>query len=365
MVCYVMSYVHRLDITYILLWLYFIIRFSAIFSSGRWNNSISCNSRLSSLSKKLPQYCLSARADNTTRSYKYAFDSWTKWCVSNNISYLPGSDYHVALYLIDVTENDSSKSDSKINNIFYAISWAHRLAGLPDPCQTDLVNFVKEGALRKIGHSLNKKEPISPQILKNIVLLYGNDKSNLKDLRLACMCLLAFAGFLRFSELANLKRSNITFQDQFVQLYLEQSKTDIYREGKDVLISRTDNITCPVTMLNRYLTAAGIPPDSSDYIFRGLTYFKNDNSYRLRNSGKLSYSTARDILLSALHDMGLDKKKFGLHSLRSGGCTAAASANVEDRIFKKHGRWKSDRAKDGYVKENLSERLSVTKKIGI
>jgi hypothetical protein len=69
--------------------------------------------------------------------------------------------------------------------------------------------------------------------------------------------------------------------------------------------------------------------------------------------------------LSALEKIGLNKKLFGLHSLRSGGVTAAATAHVEDRLFKKRGRWKTDRAKDDYIKENISERLSVTKNLGI
>ena len=56
---------------------------------------------------------------------------------------------------------------------------------------------------------------------------------------------------------------------------------------------------------------------------------------------------------------------FGLHSLRSGGASAAAAAGVEDRLFKKHGRWKSENAKDGYIKEALTQRLSVSKNLGI
>jgi hypothetical protein len=38
---------------------------------------------------------------------------------------------------------------------------------------------------------------------------------------------------------------------------------------------------------------------------------------------------------------------FGLHSLKAGGASTAASAGIADRMFKKHGRWKSDKAKDG------------------
>jgi hypothetical protein len=117
-------------------------------------------------------------------------------------------------------------------------------------------------------------------------------------------------------------------------------------------------------MLLRYFYLAEIPADSTDYIFRPLCFCKSVNSYKLR-SGKLSYTTAREILLSALETLGLNKKYFGLHSLRSGGATAAAAAKVEDRLFKKHGRWKTDKAKDGYIKENISERLSVTQNIGL
>lgn len=93
---------------------------------------------------------------------------------------------------------------------------------------------------------------------------------------------------------------------------------------------------------------------------------KKAASFKLRHTNKpLSYTRTREIILSALEDIGLDKKKFGLHSLRSGGATAAAAAGVNDRIFKKHGRWKSETAKDGYVREKLSEKLSVSSNLGI
>jgi hypothetical protein len=48
-----------------------------------------------------------------------------------------------------------------------------------------------------------------------------------------------------------------------------------------------------------------------------------------------------------------DIKKFGLHSLRSGGATTCANLRISDRLFKKHGRRRSETAKDGYVKDSL------------
>ena len=57
--------------------------------------------------------------------------------------------------------------------------------------------------------------------------------------------------------------------------------------------------------------------------------------------------------------------KFGLHSLRSGGVSEAAHNRIPQRLIKAHGRWKSDIAKDGYIKENMRNRLSVSKNLNI
>ena len=61
---------------------------------------------------------------------------------------------------------------------------------------------------------------------------------------------------------------------------------------------------------------------------------------------------ARELLLEKIKSIGMDPALFGMHSLRAGGATAAANAGAPDRLFKRHGRWKSESAKDGYVKDS-------------
>jgi hypothetical protein len=73
----------------------------------------------------------------------------------------------------------------------------------------------------------------------------------------------------------------------------------------------------------------------------------------------------RELLLSKISQLGYDPTLFSMHSLRAGGATAAANAGVEDRLFKRHGRWKSETAKDGYVKDSVERRLEVSKQLGI
>ena len=105
--------------------------------------------------------------------------------------------------------------------------------------------------------------------------------------------------------------------------------------------------------------------DSNKFIFRALTFFKSSNSYSLRTPNKsLSYTSVRESLLSMVASIGLERSQFGTHSLRSGGATAAANNGVNDRLFKRHGRWISEKAKDGYVKDSFDSLLSVSLSLG-
>lgn len=345
-----------------------ILHFSDLFSVGRWTKDTltSKDSNLQQLYDLLPTYCLNSKAKNTYKQYRYAFNSFCRWCKSftPSVCCMPASETDVSLYLVHLAQ--TSQSSSKIQTHVHAISWAHSLAGYTDPCGSSLVQSVKEGALRDTGRPVVKKEPISPQNLASLVDLYGSNLSSLFDIRISCMCLLAFAGFLRFSELAQLKMSHVRIFTTHMILYIEGSKTDVYNKGNEVYISKTNTKTCPVSMLERYIKLSNIKASSCEYLFRGLSYCKKSNTYKLKKPNKpLSYTRTREIILSAFQSIGLDKTKFGLHSLRSGGATAAAVSGVNDRVFKKHGRWSTDKAKDGYVRENIEEKLSVSKNLGI
>ncbi|CAC5388831.1 unnamed protein product [Mytilus coruscus] len=105
--------------------------------------------------------------------------------------------------------------------------------------------------------------------------------------------------------------------------------------------------------------------------FKGLLLaidlvFKSRNSFSLRKKNVcLSYTRTREIVSTDLAEFGCSINDFGLQSCRAGRATAAAQNDISGRLFKMHGRWKSDRAKDGYMLENLQKRLSVSKNLGI
>ena len=101
-------------------------------------------------------------------------------------------------------------------------------------------------------------------------------------------------------------------------------KTDVYSRGNNVVIAKTNGKACPVSWLLRYISLAELRYDSEDFIFRAIRYFKSKNVYKLINVNRsLSYTRARELLINCLTVLGLDSSTFCLHSLRSGGTTAA------------------------------------------
>lgn len=145
-----------------------------------------------------------------------------------------------------------------------------------------------------------------------------------------------------------------------MNIFIVKSKTVCYRNGKNVVISKLDSLQCPLNILRCYLEEVNIEMNTDMYIFRALTYIKKVNKFVLRKKHvKLSYTRTREILKESLGSIGLKAVDFGLHSFQSGGATAAYSCGVSDRLFKIHGRWKSEQAKDGYVLEDIQKRLPV------
>ena len=272
----------------------------------------------------------------------------------------PVKEVHFALYLQHI--GDTTHSESAVTDAVNAINWVHQISGLPPISGSSFVRATLAGLKRQLAKPRVRKEPVTIDMLRSLVASLG-DSPSLADVRLASCALLSFAAFLRFDELSKLRCSDVSFTSEGLTIFIQSSKTDQFRQGDSVLVSRTDTPTCPVSMLNRYVALASLDMRSDLYLFRGIVHTKKGES--LRASGSLSYTRMRELFLAKLNELGFDSKQFGLHSLRSGGASAAANAGVPDRLFKRHGRWKSETAKDGYVKDSVKSRLSVSKSLNL
>ena len=158
----------------------------------------------------------------------------------------------------------------------------------------------------------------------------------------------------------NIKVSHIEFHTSHMSIFLPHSKTDQEGCGHSVLISALHSPCCPVSLVKRYIGITGLSP--SDYLICKLVATKK--GHNVVGSHHLSYSSTRKVFLELASPL-FPSHNLGLHGLRAGGASACASNKVSDRMISKHGRWISEKARDGYIHPTLKEHLEVTKSLGL
>ncbi|XP_069109074.1 uncharacterized protein, partial [Argopecten irradians] len=316
---------------------------------------------LKCLAEGLPELLLNAKADKTVQKYYYGFQKWTKWASANNVAVFPVKPLHLCLFCKFLTSNGTSQS--VLTEIFYSVRWVHLSVGESSPTDHCLVKNVFEGAKRKVARPIIKKDVITVEILEKLFDKYY-DPSDLLVQRIITISLLCYSGFLRSAEVLCLMRCDVKLSSTHMEIFIEKSKTDIYRDGAWVVIARTGTRLCPVSNVELYFKLANLYEDKAEFIFRNVT--KHQDQYVLRKNNKpMLYNRLREQFIQFYQPIVPDISRFGLHSFRAGGATAAASNGVPDRLFKRHGRWRSETAKDGYVKDSLPERLTVSKNLSL
>ena len=325
------------------------------------DNDVQPGTYLEDLCPQLGIWILSSKSDNTNKAYFNAFTRWEKFIKLQGHSALPANSFHVALYLTHLLNNGASIHS--VSAAVYAIKWAHDVVGLIDPTKNSYITSILEAARRKTSRPVQKKDPITKDVIIALCDKF-QESTDLLIVRNLTMIVFSFAGFLRFDELASLSFNDVHLCQDYLVLSIRKSKTDQYRQGNEVLISRGSTSACPVNMYTRYLSLLGDVTDKTFFIFRPI-FRSKDNCKLVYKNKKLSYTAARCNILTLLKSIVGDEVNLGLHSLRSGGATVAANASVDERCLKRHGRWKTDVAKDGYILDSVEKRLLVSKTLGL
>ena len=335
-------------------------------NNGHWSGIQNlANPELKQLAEDTFKYSIKAREPNTVIKYNNAYKRWKTWTNKfDEISHFPAEPLHVSLYLCSLMQ--CSNTSGTVESAFYSLKWAHKLAGVADPTSESLPKLMLEASKRILSRPKNRKTPITSDMLINLCRFYGEENASLPHLRFLVMCLLSYAGFLRFAELIELKRADLDIFDSHLVIRLSKSKVDVYRQGDEVVIAKGSTEACPLKYTKRYLSEVGELEDSqsNNYLIRRLVLSKK--VYVLSKINKpITYSRARELLICHLEEAGYDPKQYGLHSFRSGGATTAANNGIPDRLLKKHGRWRSEGAKDSYILDNFQNRLAVSLKNGL
>ena len=125
----------------------------------------------------------------------------------------------------------SANTASPVLTAVYSLDWAHRLAGEPCPGTHPLDSEFVNAAKRILVIHTKRKDPISVEQPERLVEDRASISASLMDLRTVTEALFAFAAFLRFDELINLRVLDTSFKDSYFLVFIESSKTDQYRDG--------------------------------------------------------------------------------------------------------------------------------------
>ena len=174
----------------------------------------------------------------------------------------------MALYLLSKLQ--AGHKFPTIDASFYTIKLFHNSLFNVDPCSLFFGTNIFEAAKRITAHKIKRKKALSLDDLNKIFVKLNQNKTNLADQRLLAIILIAFCGFMRFSEVSRLRRSDFIFSSTCVKVFIEKSHTDIYKEGMWVYISASSKMY-PLKQLKYYLALVKISENSEEFIFRGLS----------------------------------------------------------------------------------------------
>jgi site-specific recombinase XerD len=268
-------------------------------------------------------YISAATSANTRRAYQADIRHY-----ETHGGMLPAQPQHIIQYLMQFARSLNVRTLSR--RIVALRNW-HRYQGFADPTRIPEVSKTLAGIIRTHGQPKEKAAPLLADDLLKIVIQLGRNGS-LRALRDNALLQVGFCGAFRRSELVAIKVEHISWKDQGVEILVPHSKTDQENRGQLCALPRGRAPLCPVTALEKWLTASTI---NDGFVFR--TPGKN-NTVRKKplTSGAISL-----ILRRHAHAAGIEyADNLSSHSLRRGLATSAATEGATLPAIMRQGRWK-------------------------
>src|SRR5471032_1843047 len=149
--------------------------------------------RLEEAAEKARDYAGKAKAPNTLRSYRAAWDDFAAWCTAGGRTALPALPATLAMYLADRADTHKTAT---LQHRLAAISQAHQQGGFADlnPCRDPQVREVWKGIRREKGTAPSRKTPVLTADLRR--MLAGLPRDRLIGRRDAALLLLGFTAAL-------------------------------------------------------------------------------------------------------------------------------------------------------------------------
>jgi integrase len=297
-------------------------------------------------------YASRSKAESTKRAYRSDWRDFERWCRSHQLIALPATADTVTAYL---TERARDHRVPTLTRRVSAISQAHQLAGFESPTQTPRVRTVMAGIRRALGTACVRKLPAVTDVIRAMIAHLRPGTMGIRD---RALLLVGFAGAFRRSELVALNAEDFALGPEGLTITIRRSKTDQEGYGERIGIPYGSNPdTCPVRALQAWLEA--LKPAPAEPLFRSV------NQAQIIQSGRLCAAAVALVVKRYTRAAGLDATQYAGHSLRAGLATAAAAADVSERVIMKQTRHRSVQMVRRYIREGDLFRENAAARIGL
>jgi site-specific recombinase XerD len=289
-------------------------------------------------------------AAGSVKQYEDLRRRFEQWCGLNGQNPEEYSFENIATFLLSLL-NDQ-KAFGTIENYVAAFADRFKYTDDKDPTKDKLMKGLLN-AMKRFSPPPRKKTPVNNDHFR--ILATEVDQENFLQVRNHTAFVLMYKGMLRSDNAANLKAKHLWLDelegDEVLFLFLEKSKTDQLRIGHTIVLGKgKEQDSCPIYWFKRYVQLR----DS-----KAKAFFHHEPKGKKFRSIFLAASTINSRFKESLAKAGVSDYLTS-HSLRAGGVTEALRNQVDLRLVRKHGNWKSD-AIYVYITESMENMLSVSK----
>jgi integrase len=278
-----------------------------------------------------------AKAPLTLVGYASDWRLWTAWCKATGRDPLPAPPETLCEYVI-ATLNRGCKATTVMRHLT-SIAHYHLAEGYESPVRSQAVNLLR-GARRIRVEQPRQRAPLLLEHLRSIARVING--SSPAHIRTRAVLLFGWATALRQSNIVALDLTDIERTDRGVVVLIRREKTDQEGRGRriGVPLGRHPE-TCPVRALEAWLACRGPEPGP---VFRRLNRWGRITSYGI------GPPVIAQIVKQAVAAIGLDPRRFGGHSLRSGLITEAVLGGATETQVMAHSGHRSTQVMRRYFR---------------
>jgi len=283
-------------------------------------------------------FARAAKSENTRKAYQAGWRIFAEqFCADLDYQPLPATPETIVEF---ITWSSDHRKVSTIEARLAAISFAHRLAGQPDPTDDNEVRLVMMRLRRTKGTKPESKNPLGDHDLEKVIASLPHTLRGARD---KALLLMGYSRALRRSEIAALTVADVRFDENELVVTLLKRKTDQYGHRTAIVVTQVGGPLCAVTALREWLRESGL---TEGPVFRSI-----DRWDHLAGQWPLDGKSIARIIQESARNAGLDPQLFSGHSLRAGIITSAADHDVPEHRIRQVSGHRSD-AFYAYIRDN-------------